>query len=242
MAIPLQPAPIRVPFLNAKGEIVEEWRRFFLATQTNINQILFALVRTGAPSAQFPMDDASDVEQPWPSAGSIPLPGPKGDKGETGTVIGLLDPDGGSSLDDLLWYPPGPPVIGSVGSGATIQSFGRATAQTAAVTSVLTFNGWSNDASFIVSANVLVTTSTAHTFTVTCAYTDESNTARTLTLTFSQLAGTFITAITNVTGAGPYEGVPLQIRCLAATTITIATTGTFTTVTYNVEAVLLQVA
>jgi hypothetical protein len=57
-----------------------------------------------------------------------------------------------------------------------------------------------------------------------------------LTLTFSQVAGTFLTAITNVTGAGPYDGLPLHIRCKTATTITVKSTGTFTTVTYNAEA------
>lgn len=118
----------------------------------------------------------------------------------------------------------------------------RSTAQTAAVASVATYTVGAADGSFLVSANVLVTTSTTHNFTVTCAYTDESNTARTLTLPVSQLAGAVITAITNVTGAGPYQGLPVQIRCKAATAITIATTGTFTTVTYNVEGLIAQVA
>lgn len=114
--------------------------------------------------------------------------------------------------------------------------------QTAAVASVVAMTVGASDASFLVSANVLVTTATTHSFTVTVAYTDESNASRTLTLTFSQLAGTFLTAITNVTGAGPYEGVPLHIRCKAGTTITIATTGTFTAVVYNVEGLIRQVA
>lgn len=118
----------------------------------------------------------------------------------------------------------------------------RSDVQTAAVASVAAFTLGAADATILVSANVLVTTSTTHNFTVTCAYTDESNTARTLTLTFSQLGGTLLTAITNVTGAGPYEGIPLHIRCKASTSVTIATTGTFTTVTYNVEGLISQVA
>ncbi len=119
---------------------------------------------------------------------------------------------------------------------------GRSTAQTAAVASVSTFTVGASDGSFEVSANVNVTTSTAHNFTVTCAYTDETNTARTLTLGFTQLSGaTFITAITNITGAGPYESPVYHIRCKAATAITFATTGTFTTVTYNVEGIIKQV-
>lgn len=115
---------------------------------------------------------------------------------------------------------------------------GRSTAQTAAVVSVSAFTNGAADGSYEISANVLVTTATTHAFTVTCAYTDEGNTARTLTLTFSQLAGTLGTSIANAAGAVPYEGVPLHIRVKASTTITIATTGTFTTVTYNVEGII----
>ncbi len=123
-----------------------------------------------------------------------------------------------------------------------IYASGRSVAQVAAVASVAAYTVGAADGSFRIDANVLVTTSTTHNFTVTCAYTDESNTGRTLTLTFSSLAGVFLTAITNVTGAGPYEGVILRIRCKASTAITIATVGTFTTVTYNVEATIEQVA
>lgn len=130
----------------------------------------------------------------------------------------------------------------TAGNGvATIQGAGSAVAQTAAAT-FATYTVGASDADFLVSSNVLVTTSTAHSFTVTCAYTDEGNTARTLTLTFSQLAGTFITAITNVTGAGPYEGVPLHIRAKASTAITIASAGggTYTTVSYNGRGVITK--
>jgi hypothetical protein len=127
----------------------------------------------------------------------------------------------------------------SIGTGVVLTS--RFTAQTAAKT-LAAYTVGANDGSFIVSANVLVTVSTTHSFTVTVSYTDESNTARTLTLNFSQVTGTFITAITNVLGAGAYEGVPLHIRCKAGTTITIASAagGTYTTVTYNIEGIIQQ--
>lgn len=112
---------------------------------------------------------------------------------------------------------------------------GRSTAQAAAVASVATFTvGSAADASFLISANVNVTTSTLHSFTVTCTYTDETNTSRTTTFTFTLLA-TQLSTITNTTGVGAYEGVPQHIRAKAGTSITIATTGTFTTVAYNVE-------
>lgn len=138
-------------------------------------------------------------------------------------------------------------VGGVVASGAfgvpVIVATGRATAQTAANASVSTFTVGAADGSFEVSANVLVTTATTHAFTVTCAYTDEGNTARTLTMTFGLVAGgVTTTSVANATGTVPYHGVPLHIRAKAATTITIATTGTFTTVVYNVEGIIRQLA
>jgi hypothetical protein len=119
---------------------------------------------------------------------------------------------------------------------------GRATAQTAANASVQTYTLGAVDASFEVSANVLVTTSSAENFTVTVAYTDEGNTARTLTLPFSSLAGAHLAIVNFANGAVPYEGTPLHIRCKASSTITIATTGTFTGCTYNVETIFKKVA
>jgi hypothetical protein len=100
------------------------------------------------------------------------------------------------------------------------------------------------DGTFQLGANVLVTTSTTHTFTVTVAYTDEGNTGRTLTLTFSQVSGTLLTAITNVTGLGAYEGVPLIVRAKGGTAITIQTAagGTYTGVVYNASAFITQIA
>lgn len=126
----------------------------------------------------------------------------------------------------------------SIGTG--VVGANRATAQTAAK-SLTAYTVGAADASFIVSANVNVTASTTNSFTVTVAYTDETNTARTLTLTFSNISGTLLTTITNVLGVGAYEGVPLHIRAKAGTTITIASTGTFTSVTYNLEGIINQI-
>lgn len=117
----------------------------------------------------------------------------------------------------------------------------RLTAKTTAQTVSTTAVG-AADGSFEVSANVLVTTSTLHAFTVTCSYTDEGNTARVLTLQFSNLAGTMLTSIANAAGAVPYEGAILHIRAKASTNIVIASTGTFTTVTYNIESMVKQTA
>lgn len=133
--------------------------------------------------------------------------------------------------------------IATAGWGVpAIYAVGRATAQTAAKATLATYTVGSADGSFIVSGNVLVTTSTTHNFTMTVSYTDEGNTARTLTLSFSSLAGVIATTIINTGGAVPYEGVPMHIRAKASTAITVQTTGTFTSVTYNCEAVIQQVA
>src|ERR1035437_4040095 len=121
---------------------------------------------------------------------------------------------------------------------------GRATGQTAANASVATYTLGATDASYEVSMNVLVTTATINAFTCECAYTDEGNTARVLTLQFSSLAGAFVTSIANAAGAVPYEGVPLHIRCKASTAITLRTqaAGTYTTIVYNVEGIIKQTA
>ena len=135
--------------------------------------------------------------------------------------------------------------INTAGWGVpAIYAASRSTAQTAAVASVSTYTVGAADGSFLVSMNCLVTTSTTHSFTLECAYTDEGNTARTVTLNVQQLGGTIITTITDTTGAGPYEGIPIHIRCKASTSITLRTqaAGTYTTVTFNVEGIIQQLA
>lgn len=124
-----------------------------------------------------------------------------------------------------------------------VYAAGRSAAQTAAVASIATYTVGAADGLFLIWAHVDVNTSTTHSFTVTCVYTDPGGTSRTLTLSFTQLGGaTPIATITNVTGAGPYEGVTQVIRCKAATAITFATTGTFTVVNYDVDAGAAQLS
>src|SRR5579864_9338491 len=118
-----------------------------------------------------------------------------------------------------------------------IYAAGRVTAQTSATASISTYTVGAADGSFIVSANINVTAATTASFTCTCTYTDETNTSRTLTLNFSNVTGTLLTTITNATGTGAYEGVPLHIRAKASTAITFATVGTFTSATYNAEGI-----
>lgn len=126
-------------------------------------------------------------------------------------------------------------ILGNVNMTA---ARGRQEGAIAAIANLLTINvPHDADHTYLVSANVRPTIATTHAFTVTCAYTDEGGTARTLTLTFGLIAGGLaVTSIANANGAVPYMGVAMNIRCKAGTTIVFATTGTFTTVTYNAEA------
>lgn len=121
-----------------------------------------------------------------------------------------------------------------------IYASGRAAAQAAsAATLINAFAVPAADTSYMVTANALITTLGSGNFTMTVAYTDESNAARTATLNFQVVAGTVGTAIST---AAPYMGQTIRIRCKASTTITVATTGTFTGCTYNAEASLLQIS
>lgn len=130
-----------------------------------------------------------------------------------------------------------PDMNGMVG----VYNVTRATAQIAANTGVAVYELGASDGSFLISANVNITTSTLFSFTATCAYTDETNTAQTETMSFNNLAGTSVTVIANAAGVVPYTGIPSHIRCKAGTFITIATVGTFTTVVYNIEAMITQI-
>jgi hypothetical protein len=126
----------------------------------------------------------------------------------------------------------------------SIYGNGRSTGQTAANASVATYTVGASDGSFYVSANVLVTTSSAESFTVTVTYTSEDNTSRTLTFNFQTIAGVIGTTIAFTNGAVPYEGVPVHLRCKASTAITIKTAagGTYTGCTFNVEGTIIQIS
>lgn len=124
------------------------------------------------------------------------------------------------------------------------QAYGRSVAVTAAVASVATITP-AADASFDVCMNILVTTSTTHTFTGQCTYTDEGNTGRTVTMPFRLVGDTTALTATIAQGSAvPYNGVPLRIRVKGGTAVTLLTSaaGTYTTVTYNVEGTIRQAA
>ena len=121
-----------------------------------------------------------------------------------------------------------------------IVASGRQTGQTGALASVAAYTVGGSDGSFEISGNMLATTSTTYDFKLSVDYTDESNTARTSDMAFSGASGVS-TGVAN--WAGPvFPMLPMRIRCKTGTSITVKTTGTFTTVTYNVEADIKQVS
>lgn len=123
-----------------------------------------------------------------------------------------------------------------------IVGYGRVTAQAAANASIATYTVGGADGSFEVSGNLNATAVTVLATTLTCTYTDESNTARTMILPVQQLGGSFI-AGGAITSTGAWETPTMHIRCKAATVITLLTsTGTFSGVTYTAEGVIKQTA
>lgn len=124
----------------------------------------------------------------------------------------------------------------------SIYANGRVTAQSAANASVSSYTVGAADGSFEVQGLVNVTASTTHSFSMTVAYTDEDSVAQTATFVFQKNDGSTTTTITDTTSTGPYYSSMLRIRAKASTSITVATSGTFTSVTYNAEAGIKQVA
>lgn len=119
---------------------------------------------------------------------------------------------------------------------------GRSTGQTAAVASVATLTVGSSDATYAVSGNILVTTSGSESFSLVVDYTDEGNTARSVTIPILRIATSgFTNATISASGAVPYPSSTLEIRCKASTSITIKTSGTFTGCTYNVQGTIAKI-
>jgi len=117
---------------------------------------------------------------------------------------------------------------------------GRATAQTAANSSVATLTVGGSDATYTVSGNIRITTSGgSEAIALKVAYTDEGNTSRDYEIPLLRIGtNAWLAATVGGLGTVPYPSSSLQIRCKASTAITIKTTGTFTGTTYNVEGVI----
>ncbi len=173
--------------------------------------------------------------------------------GGTARAVRVISPASGSTVllapagtDAYAFSTTGPTTyagLTSTGKGnPVIVAATRVTAQSAANASISTFTVGAADGSFEVSGNLNCTAATVLSTTLTCTYTDESNTARTMILPVQQVSGSFIAAGA-ITGTGAWETPVMHIRAKAATAITILTSaGTFTSVTYTAEGIIKQLS
>lgn len=130
--------------------------------------------------------------------------------------------------------------VATVGWGTpSVYGDAVAAAQTGANASVATYTVGGSDGAFLIGGYIVVTTYVSGTVSMTVAYTDPGNTARTATMAFEVLAGT---TTTTPNALGSYEGQVLLIRCKASTAITIATTVAALNGTYTAEGTIIQVS
>jgi hypothetical protein len=161
----------------------------------------------------------------------------------TGVPSGLL-----AGFVPTIWDSTNNRLMGYVGSlwrgiAAFVgRTYTRPAQQVNATVTLATLTVGATDSSYRISANINVTVSTTVTMTVTCSYTDETNTPRVFTMPFFLLTGISVVSITTAQGNIPYASPTIHIRAKAATTITIATAGTVTAVTYTGEGLIDQVA
>lgn len=116
----------------------------------------------------------------------------------------------------------------------------RLTGQTAAIPNLLTYAVGLADGTFTLFGNALITTSTTFAIAFNVTYTDEGGSSRTTPLPLYTSAGALGNSMVNANGAIPYTGLPISLRAKAGTNIVFTTTGTFTAVVYNIEALLYQ--
>lgn len=140
-------------------------------------------------------------------------------------------------------------------NGVPTQGFGLASIVIAnrqlAVTSAVTIATYlvdrtGQDGTFEVAGDVLITSGSNYSFSIKCDYTDEVGTARTFFFIPVQLVNVMKTDIDTVISQGggnvPYTTASVTIRAKDNTNITVYTSGTFTSVVYNAEGTIKQIA
>jgi hypothetical protein len=119
---------------------------------------------------------------------------------------------------------------------------GRVTAQSAANPAIASYTNGGSDSSLGVSMNMNVISASAISATLSCDYTDETNTARTVILPVTHLDGTIVSAGLVIT-TGVFQTPVVHIRVKAGTNVVLFTaTGTYTSVSYNAEGVIQKFA
>jgi hypothetical protein len=133
-------------------------------------------------------------------------------------------------------------ILGQIGQ--IVSNPATATALIAANTNFINFTPPTVAGTYRISWAIDTTTATTDNFTVVITYKDSTGTARSQNSGGFDKNGTSLVAgaITNTIGAGNYYGVVIFGIDNSATAITLSTAGTFTTVTYNLSALLEQLA
>jgi hypothetical protein len=120
-----------------------------------------------------------------------------------------------------------------------IVSYARSGTQTnTTVTIINAFSVPGSDTSYEISGNVNITAQTSVALSITATYTDVNNQSRARILPLASIAGAYGVSVATT---GDFATAVMSIRCKASTTITIATTGTVTGVTYTAEAMIKEV-
>lgn len=203
------------------------------STPSNVNGMALNILAPTITNSQAQTSTAAStvcIAGPPIAAGSAVITNPYALAITTGNVLfgGLL-----TTYNNI--------AVGGNGVGSLVK-YTRPAQQSASTVTLATYTTPAADGSYRVWVNVNVTTAGSLNMTVTCAYTDESNVARTLTIPFLLLAGTLVQSITSAQGTIAYESIPITIRTKASTSITLATAGTVTGGVYTGEGFIEQVA
>lgn len=127
----------------------------------------------------------------------------------------------------------------NIGPVPRLVAVGRFTAQTAAQATVATYTP-AADGTFEISGDVTVTAFSACAIRVEVDFNSEDNIARAINLPLWNANAFGITA--GCASADVWHSSPITIRAKAGVAIVLKTAGTFTSVTYNVDGLIKQVA
>jgi hypothetical protein len=161
-----------------------------------------------------------------------------------GTTNALPKYTGGSTLGNSKLADTGTQLqYNSLNEPTIVSAPATATGLVAANTNFINFTPPAAAGVYEIKWAVDTTTATTDTFTVVVTYKNATGTARTQNSGGFDKAGTSLVAgaITSTIGAGNYYGSMMFSIDNSATPITLSTAGTFTTVTYNLDARLYVV-
>jgi len=124
-----------------------------------------------------------------------------------------------------------------------IVAYERRVGQIAALTGLASYSvPAAADVTLLATFEIMVTVSGTHSFQTNLIFTDTGGTGRTIQLDSAGVNAQYDVQVGQAQGAVPYCGRLYSVRCKAGTTVSFTTTGTFTSVTYEMSGTFLQVA